>query len=222
MILGDSRICNFEYLQENRRTRDQYRTVILYKRGAKISDLEKLVLDFDEHHNREILFVIAAGINNFTKKKYNKRNEFELISAGVNSVCDIVHEALKSLKRLIFSKFERAKVVLCTIPHANLQKYNEYRVSRGKLSVRKYSDSEEQGLVSIAVDGMNEFINHLNFTAGVRTISLHKACCKEKKESHLFSKLRPGSLYDGLHPTRHTEENWFRRIHQCAHIMLEQ
>ena len=235
VILGDSRLAKFNSFQDKFGPSDKYETLVWYQAGGKISDLHKFIAEVKSKHcaaypHRKALFIIAVGINNFTRRIYNDRNESELI-ADRSVKPENIWAELSSLKAETQTVFETAVVIICSIPPVIYEKYNDFRGSKGKLTLPTISKLESKNNTDYTLEQLkivNREISRANHEgqSGIRTkhISLHANCLTSKKDKNQnkYMQLIPGALYDGLHPQRATGLNWFHKIHKCAKFIVEQ
>ena len=216
MILGDSRLARLTEHQEQY-IRAGYQTHIIFKRGAKLEDLECLFDDISEAiggRHSPVIVVIAAGINNLTRFVDESR---ELVPSGVSA--EELLLSFLNLREAIKRHFSWSFVIVATLPPIDFYKYNSYREEKGKLTVTiplLEHNNNTDDVVKTVIE-INEKINKINtvdqFQVRPKTISLHSNVLNRRDKKF---KLLKNSLYDGLHPTRLTELTWLRKIHSVV------
>lgn len=224
IIIGDSRLRKFEENYGFHENQDIYETHVFFKPGCVLSDLNSFIPKISAKFGtqRKTLFIVAAGINNFTKLVENQYHQTEAVAeVPLNRVR--IWRLINDFKEELLKVFSDSIVVAATIPPINLVKYNRHLRKQGYLSPRF-----EEYLLSLNeqhfkdLTAVNQLINMMNLKVqhGIKpkTVSLHTNCFITKKNKR---RLVVSAMRDGLHPTTQTVCVWLRKIHVVAADLLK-
>ena len=117
VYIGDSRIKKFKDSDNCNENHQFFETHIFHKSGCVLEDLINFVpvLQQEIDSNRNIVFIIAAGINNFTERVTNYYGEIEIVvDKPINRVR--IWNLLNDFKKELLRVFINSIVVVATVP----------------------------------------------------------------------------------------------------------
>ena len=215
IIAGDSRLKHFPHIAGNDSANFLYDQKIIFQPGAKIADISPILVDFIKsiETDRLVVVKIAIGINNLTKKRYNRHGEFELVLSDTSRRA--ILDAFSALSNDIKPVHQKSVVTFCRIPICNFLKYNNLLYSKQRTIHRTLSDAYLIKLTDQLIEkivkinqeiGISNSLEQLGITPHTASIDSNSLiCCPGKKP-----RLCPSTMYDGLHPTDKCAERWYR------------
>ena len=209
VVVGDSRIKNFEVKQEAKGQPTDYDCIFKCKRGARVEDLDCFIPQLKQQFGRDRQFFIAicGGINNFTINQSNSGKP-EVVPDSNTEVQD-VYDKIDVLRSLYKWAFPNSIVIIATVAPINLLAYN-----RSSSTSEEVLKTQGEHILEKLLD-LNHKIKEGNDSFDVKTPYLASNCIHKLRGRW---RIIPGAFEDGLHPTSRAEDTWLDRLHKCIDI----
>lgn len=166
--------------------------------GRTLAQAKTTIQQLEQAEAGEIFYIVFCGICDFTVLN----RALWTISYPRSKKA----EAITEIEEIY--NMATGRVIVCTIPPADLAKHNDIEIPSPTESIEQYHLIKD-------IETTNEKILNINRSLGIISIQTHKHVSKQRKRDKK-QHFNPKTLADGLHPDPITEQKHFEHICKTA------
>lgn len=202
VLIGDSRLYNFDNPSIYHPPNTQYSTTYIIQRGATPRSITPLVTrTLSQLHSTQPVVTIALGINSLIYKDRGALKHKEHNTAL---------QELEALKQHILSLKPNATITYATIPPAVVDTSQHAQ----HLAAIQYINAE------LIRQNQQHPINPHTPTLHNDILTTHKKRKSNGRQTTNF-RIQKHNLYDGLHATSAIKHIWYNKIHRSFQITID-